>query len=75
MSAALLEVLQPARPRHSWLRTRLAAAGQFFAAWRRRARARNDLLHADDRMLADLGISRAEAKFLAVNGKLDRSRP
>ena len=33
--------------------------------WRRRARNRAELAALDDRMLADLGISRAEAEFLA----------
>jgi uncharacterized protein YjiS (DUF1127 family) len=33
--------------------------------WRSRARERAELAALDDRMLADIGISRAEAEFLA----------
>jgi uncharacterized protein YjiS (DUF1127 family) len=33
--------------------------------WRRRARERAELAALDDRMLADIGLSRAEAEFLA----------
>jgi uncharacterized protein YjiS (DUF1127 family) len=33
--------------------------------WRRRARERGELAALDDRMLADIGISRADAEFLA----------
>ena len=36
-----------------------------FHEWRRRARDRAQLAALDDRMLADIGISRAEAEFLA----------
>ncbi|MGA8756244.1 MAG: DUF1127 domain-containing protein [Stellaceae bacterium] len=32
--------------------------------WRRRSRDRAQLARLDDRMLADIGISRAEAEFL-----------
>ncbi len=75
MSAALFQALQPsrrrARPLRSWLNRRLAAATQLLAAWRARARARNALLRADARMLADLGISRAEANFRALSDRLD----
>ncbi|HUC69665.1 MAG TPA: DUF1127 domain-containing protein [Stellaceae bacterium] len=35
-----------------------------FGEWRRRARDRAQLAALDDRMLADIGISRAEAEFL-----------
>ncbi len=71
MSAVLFELFQPARPHRSWLRTRLAEVRQSLAAWRRRAAARRELLAADPRMLADLGISRAEADFRAVSGRFD----
>ena len=77
MSAALFEALhpsrrhRPARALRSWLNRRLFAAGQFLAAWRARARAREGLIHADARMLADLGISRAEAHFRALADRLD----
>ena len=33
--------------------------------WRRRAKERAELAGLDDRMLADIGISRAEAQFLS----------
>ena len=33
--------------------------------WRRRIRERNQLVQLDDRMLADIGITRADAEFLA----------
>lgn len=33
--------------------------------WRRRTKGRADLAALDDRMLADIGISRAEAQFLS----------
>ena len=36
-----------------------------FREWRRRARDRAQLAALDDRMLADIGISRAEAEFLS----------
>jgi uncharacterized protein YjiS (DUF1127 family) len=48
------------KPHHrfGWLRMRLRE-------WRRRARDRAELAALDDRTLADIGISRAEAEFLA----------
>jgi uncharacterized protein YjiS (DUF1127 family) len=36
-----------------------------FGRWRRRARDRASLAALDERMLADIGISRAEAEFLS----------
>jgi uncharacterized protein YjiS (DUF1127 family) len=36
-----------------------------FGAWRRRVRERHELARLDDRMLADIGLSRAEAEFLS----------
>jgi uncharacterized protein YjiS (DUF1127 family) len=44
-----------------------AAAGlrAKFREWRRRAGDRSELARLDDRMLADIGISRAEAEFLS----------
>jgi uncharacterized protein YjiS (DUF1127 family) len=44
------------------------AAGRLFGAlreWRRRSKGRAQLAAMDDRMLADIGISRADAEFLA----------
>ena len=33
--------------------------------WRRRAKGRSELRRLDDRMLADIGVSRAEAEYLS----------
>jgi uncharacterized protein YjiS (DUF1127 family) len=44
-----------------------AAAGRLLAMlreWRRRARDRAELASLDDRMLADIGVTRTEAEFL-----------
>jgi uncharacterized protein YjiS (DUF1127 family) len=44
------------------------AAARLFGAlreWRRRSKSRAQLATLDDRMLADIGISRADAEFLA----------
>ncbi len=52
------------RPARRWAG---AAARRLFAMvgeWRRRARDRADLASLDDRMLADIGITRTEAEFL-----------
>ena len=35
-----------------------------FGAWRQRARERNELSHLDSRLLADIGLSPAEAEFI-----------
>lgn len=43
----------------------LAQALTSLGQWRRRTRDRTQLARLDDRMLADIGISRAEAEFLA----------
>jgi uncharacterized protein YjiS (DUF1127 family) len=71
MSVAIFEAFRPARARSHWFRRGLAKTHQRIIAWRRRARARRELLAADPRMLADLGISRAEADFRALSGRLD----
>ena len=45
-----------------------SAAGRLFGAlreWRRRSKGRAQLATLDDRMLKDIGISRADAEFLA----------
>jgi uncharacterized protein YjiS (DUF1127 family) len=44
------------------------AAPRLFGAlreWRRRSKGRAQLATLDDRMLADIGVSRADAEFLA----------
>jgi uncharacterized protein YjiS (DUF1127 family) len=79
MSITLLGPIRPARTRLSWFRAWfrawfrvvLAAVRQGLIARRRREAARRELLAADPRMLADLGISRAQAHFRALNGPLD----
>lgn len=57
------------RPVHLGLRPRLAALGRGFARRFRQAlrvmATRPDASKLDDRMLADLGISRAQAEFEA----------
>ena len=53
--------------RHSvsgWVSNAAARLSTTLRAWRRRAKDRAQLTALDDRMLADIGISRAEAEFL-----------
>ena len=48
-------------------RARLAVGGRILALlreWRRRARDRAQLASLDDRMLRDIGLTRADAEFL-----------
>lgn len=71
MSATVLETRAAPCQQGATPRTWLAATLAPVAAWRRRARARRQLLAADPRMLADLGISRAQAMFTALEGRLD----
>ena len=52
------------RPR-ACARRRARSAARDCGEWRRRARDRAELAALDDRMLADIGISRAEAEFLS----------
>jgi uncharacterized protein YjiS (DUF1127 family) len=53
-------------PRALLERARKASSAAFasLGAWRRRARDRAQLIALDDRMLADIGITRAEAEYL-----------
>jgi uncharacterized protein YjiS (DUF1127 family) len=55
------------RPRRSALSESKAAPRLFGALreWRRRSKGRAQLATLNDRMLADIGISRADAEFLA----------
>lgn len=61
---------QPRRParRHDAIRV-LSEAGRRVVAtlreWRRRARDRAELAALDERTLADIGLSRTDAEFLA----------
>ena len=63
MSHTVLKVqFTPARPS---LREYLAHAWQAFSASRRNAVTRRQLASLDDRALSDIGISRAQAQYLA----------
>lgn len=53
------------RPRRRATKGMVARMLAWLRAWRRRAKDRSALAALDDRMLADIGISRAEAEFLA----------
>jgi uncharacterized protein YjiS (DUF1127 family) len=46
------------------VRDTVSAAFEALPAWHRRARDRSQLLTLDKRMLADIGITRAEAEYL-----------
>lgn len=70
MSATLIEYPHRSRAQYSLVRASVGALLARLAAWRRRARARQELISADPRMLADLGISRAEAEFRALEDPL-----
>jgi uncharacterized protein YjiS (DUF1127 family) len=53
---------------HSAVQRASAVAGWVLSSlreWRRRARDRTSLAALDDRMLADIGITRADADFLS----------
>ena len=56
------------RPRQRNAILALSDAGNHLVAtvreWRRRARERGELAALDDRMLRDIGLSRADAEFL-----------
>ncbi|HUC18088.1 MAG TPA: DUF1127 domain-containing protein [Acetobacteraceae bacterium] len=71
MSVAIFETFRPPRQRLHGMRKGFAMLRQRFLDWRRDVRARRELLAADPRMLADIGISRAEADFRALSGPLD----
>jgi uncharacterized protein YjiS (DUF1127 family) len=59
----------PARPRQHDAIHVLSDAGRHVVAtlreWRRRARDRAELAALDERTLADIGLTRADAEFLA----------
>lgn len=55
--------LAPAAPAITSVRTALARLWTTLTVWRRILRTRRDLTDMDPRMLADLGISRAQAEF------------
>jgi uncharacterized protein YjiS (DUF1127 family) len=54
----------PRHPASGWVSNAVARLSTTLRAWRRRAKDRAQLAALDDRMLADIGISRAEAEFL-----------
>jgi uncharacterized protein YjiS (DUF1127 family) len=69
MAVLLFETPSITRRQRSAPRRRKGAVGwpalTRLRQWRRRAKERAELAALDDRMLADLGISRAEAQFLS----------
>jgi uncharacterized protein YjiS (DUF1127 family) len=50
--------------RHGWVRRFAESALAALRAWRRRARARNELMALDNRTLHDLGLSRCDIPYL-----------
>jgi uncharacterized protein YjiS (DUF1127 family) len=70
MTAIRFEDARAHAPETRWSSARTPAAGiatrtlARLGQWRRRSRDRAQLARLDDRMLADIGISRAEAEFL-----------
>jgi uncharacterized protein YjiS (DUF1127 family) len=52
-------------PAHDGLRRAARRLRATLGDWRRRARGRGELASLDDRALADIGLSRADAEFLA----------
>jgi uncharacterized protein YjiS (DUF1127 family) len=52
----------PARPASRSVGSRVAATVR---EWRRRVRGRAELAELDDRMLKDIGLTRADAEFLS----------
>jgi len=71
MSVTIIETFGHTRLWLHRMRKGFAVLRQRFLDWRRDVRARRELLAADPRMLADIGISRAEANFRALNGRLE----
>jgi len=70
MSATLIPFPHRSSEQGVLVRASVGALFSRLVTWRRRVRARRDLLSADPRMLADLGISRAEAAFRALEDPL-----
>lgn len=70
MSATCLDMDCPRFAHRRGLRDRLSGMREFLAAVRARSRARRALLAADPRMLADLGISQAQAQYTALSERL-----
>ncbi len=71
MSVTIIATFRTTRPRLHRIRKGFALLRERFLDWRRDVRARRELLAADPRLLADIGISRAEANFRALNGRLE----
>lgn len=66
MSAVPLWRVGPSPRRAARLRAgRIARATATLREWRRRSRGRDELAVLDDRMLRDIGITRADADFLS----------
>lgn len=71
MSASLILFPRPSTGARSLARKSVGALVLGIVAWRRRARSRRELISADPRMLADLGISHAQAEFAALESRFD----
>jgi uncharacterized protein YjiS (DUF1127 family) len=68
MTTLCFEALPRTGRRAAGRRRRVGAARRLMAhlrMWRRRAKERAELAALTDRMLADIGITRAEAQFLS----------
>jgi uncharacterized protein YjiS (DUF1127 family) len=64
MSIIQLKAYSPSLGRHAW-RSALRQIAAVLALWRSRAAARRDFLHVrymDDRLLADIGLTRLDLK-------------
>ncbi|MGH7068613.1 MAG: DUF1127 domain-containing protein [Acetobacteraceae bacterium] len=71
MSATLIQFPRRTGGQCSLLQASVGSVLLGIAGWRRRARSRRELIAADSRMLADLGISRAQAEFMALESRLN----
>ncbi|MGH7190292.1 MAG: DUF1127 domain-containing protein [Acetobacteraceae bacterium] len=75
MSAALIQFPHRSTGERPRLWKWVGAVLLGIAAWRRRARSRRELISADRRMLADLGISHAQAGFMAIESRFNCNAP
>lgn len=65
MASQRIASLAPAQPGHGLDRpgTLITRAGQVLVAWRARAGQRRRLAELDDRMLRDIGLTRADVRM------------
>ncbi len=75
MSATLIQFPHRSTGERPRLRQWVGAVLLGIAAWRRCARSRHELISADRRMLADLGISHAQAEFMAIASRFHFNAP